>query len=261
MSKESLALQERNPGYLALFNSGFSTMMAEELDGLDLQFEKIKIPSGGVLTYVVTDEDGEADTVKAFTAVILHHHPVNAYYKTKFNGGHNPPDCGSYDGVSGSGDPGGSCKACPYNQYDSGKNGGKACQNRRRLFVLREGEVFPMLLSLPTGSLGEFGKYLKRLISKGRKSNTVVTKFSLKKATSKGGVIYSQAQFSVDRALAPEEHSLIATLSGQVKEFSGRMSYDADAPSGGDDENGDGIPVVDNETGEVMKPLRGRADV
>ena len=60
------------------------------------------------------------------------------------------------------------------------------CQNRRRIYLLRDGELFPMLLSLPTGSLQEFTRYLVSLLTKGRKSNAVVTRFSLQKATNKG---------------------------------------------------------------------------
>ena len=34
--------------------------------------------------------------VKEFSAVILYHHPVLQYYKEKYTGGSNPPDCGSF---------------------------------------------------------------------------------------------------------------------------------------------------------------------
>jgi hypothetical protein len=48
----------------------------------------------------------------------------------------------------------------------TGENGSKACKNRRRIYLLREGEAFPDLLSLPTGSLKPFTKYLQSQISK-----------------------------------------------------------------------------------------------
>ncbi|GHV17355.1 hypothetical protein FACS189425_03420 [Clostridia bacterium] len=158
---------EITTGYLALANTDFSAMMSEELDGLDLSFERVKIPSGGSIVFEVPGED-DAESVKEFSAVILHHHPLFAHYATKYTGGNNPPDCGSFDGVTGVGDPGGNCKACPLNQFGTGENGSKACKNRRRIYVLREGEIFPLLLSLPTGSLKEFTKYIKTLLSKGR---------------------------------------------------------------------------------------------
>jgi hypothetical protein len=119
--------------------------------------------------------------------------------------------------------------------------------------VLKEGEIFPLLLSLPTGSLKEFTRYIKRLLSKGRKSNAVVTRFTLKKATSNTGVVYSQAGFAIDRPLTPEEYGLIEKLSAQVKAFSSRVAYDYDASISEDD----APAYIDPETGEVIEPLNG----
>ena len=250
------ALQAQKTGYLALANNDIGAMMAEELDGLDAGFERIKIPSAGSTVFEMPGEGDEAETVKEFSAVILYHHTLFAYYKSKYTGGSNPPDCGSFDGVAGEGDPGGKCNTCPLNQFGSGENGAKACKNRRRIYVLKEGEIFPLLLSLPTGSLKEFTRYIKKLLSKGRKSNAVVTRFSLKKATSNTGVIYSQAGFAIDRPLSPEEYSLVEKLSGQVKAFSSRVAYDYDATASEGEEF-----AVDPETGEVIEPLGGGADV
>ena len=134
---------------LADFN--LDETMTEELDGLSLAFDRIRIPSGGSTVFELPGEDAdEPETIKEFTGVILYHHPVFAYYKEKYTGGNTPPDCGSFDGVTGEGDPGGLCSKCRLNQFGTGENGSKACQNRRRLYILREGEVFPLVLSLPT---------------------------------------------------------------------------------------------------------------
>lgn len=249
MSKNNTALTVQNSGFLKLAEFNMSTAMAEELDGLSASFERIKIPSAGSTVFEVPGEDpNEPDTVKEFSAVILHHHTLHAYYMNKYTGGNTPPDCGSFDGVTGEGNPGGNCSKCPYNQFGSGENGSKACKNRRRIYVLREGEIFPMLLSLPTGSLREFTRYIKRLLSKGKTSNSVVTRFSLKKAVNSGGITYSQAQFAVDRALAPEEYEMVKKLSDDVKAFSKRVDYSVD--------NSADIPDFDPETGEVIKPLK-----
>ena len=256
MSNKNTALQAQNTGFLALAHNNIGAMMAEELDGLDAGFERIKIPAAGSIVFEMPGEGDETETVKEFSAVILYHHPLFCYYKNKYTGGNNPPDCGSFDGIDGFGDPGGKCKTCPLNQFGSGENGAKACKNRRRVYVLKEGEIFPLLLSLPTGSLREFTRYLKHLLSKGWKSNAVVTRFSLKKATSNSGVVYSQAQFAIDRPLAPEEYSLIEKLSGQVKAYSSRVAYDYDAVTSEYEELN-----IDPETGEIVQPLGGGADV
>jgi hypothetical protein len=62
-----------------------------------------------------------------------------------------------------------------------------------------------------------------RLLSKGQKSNGVVTKFTLKKAQNAGGISYSQVVCAVDRALAPDEQAAIDRLSEQVKRFAGKV--------------------------------------
>ena len=106
-----------------------------------------------------------------------------------------------------------------------------------------------MILSLPTGSLKEFSRYIKRLLSKGKKSNSVVTRFSLKKATNSSGITYSQAQFAVDRDLTADEYALISKLSEQVKAFSTRVGHDTEPAS-------EDVINVDLETGEITEPLK-----
>lgn len=237
--------------FAALQNFDMQAALAEELDGLDANFERIKIPSGGSLIFEVPGDDpNEPESVKEFQAVILFHHVLNVYYETEYTGGNQPPDCGSYDGVTGEGDPGGRCADCRLNEFGSGKGNGKACKNKRRIYLLREGEIFPLLITLPTGSLKELTRYLKRLLSKGLKSNMVVTRFSLKKAVNTGGIAYSQAQFAVERTLTPEENAIIGKMSEQVKAFSRSVGFDID----GAEEQEDG-PAVDPETGEVVEPL------
>ncbi|MEG1074816.1 MAG: hypothetical protein RSD01_06700 [Ruthenibacterium sp.] len=232
-------------GFLALRNFDFADAVSEEMDGLKTSFERIKIPSGGTTVFEIPGDDPNAtETVKEFSAVILYHHPMYAYYKDAYTGGSNPPDCGSYDGVTGIGIPGGNCNNCSKNLFGTGANGAKACKNRRRIYLLREGEIFPMILSLPTGSLKEFSRYLMRQMSKGNKSNAVVTRFTLKKATNGNGMIYSQAQFAVDRKLTTEEYALVSNLSEQVKAMSRNVEFTSEESIN-----------IDPETGEIIEPL------
>jgi hypothetical protein len=240
----ALALQN-GAGYLALAASDFTADIGAEMGGLELSFEKIKIPSGGGLAFEVPDEDGGTDTVKEVSGVILHHHPVFMRYDTKYTGGNNPPDCGSFDGTRGEGNPGGNCKTCSFNQFGTGENGSKACKNRQRIYLLREGELFPMILSLPTGSLKPFSKFVASQLSKGRKPSQYVTRFSLRKATNSGGIVYSQTQFKVDRQLTTEEIPLVAAMAEQVKLFSQHVYYDIQTD----------VVGVDAETSEVIEPL------
>ena len=230
--------------YTALKDFNLAEALTSELGGMDISFDRVSIPAAGGQAFEVPGElPGETDMVKDFSGVILFHHPMFTYYRERFSGGNNAPDCGSYDGITGMGNPGGVCANCPLNQFGSGENGGKACKNKRRIYVLREGELIPILLVLPTGSMKEFSVYIKRLLAKGKKSNSVVTKFSLKKVTNASGIAYSQAQFAVDRVLTAEEISFVQAMSDQVKSFATRVAYD-DAPG----------EVIDPVTGEVYDP-------
>lgn len=209
-------LQKQNMGYLNLNDMANNLAALDELEGLELGFEKIKIPSGGNVMFELPSEN-DSEMIKEFSGVILHHHPLFSYYKDKFTGGNNPPDCGSMDGLNGIGNPGGNCKSCSNNQYGSGENQAKACKNKRRIYILRENELLPVMLTLPTGSIKEFSKYVRRLLIKGNKTNTVVTKFSLKKATNQSGISFSQAVFQYERSLSDNEIKVIVPFIEQVK--------------------------------------------
>ena len=76
--------------------------LQEEMAGLNIQFDRIKVPSGGGLAFEVPGENpDEPDLQKEFSAVILYHHPMLSYYKEKYTGGSEAPDCSSIDGVYG----------------------------------------------------------------------------------------------------------------------------------------------------------------
>ncbi len=140
----------------------------EELNGLDNEFERIKIPAGGGIMFEFPSSNpDESDMIKDFSAVILYHHPMYIFYSSKFNGSNNPPDYLSIDGVTGVGIPGDKCINCPKNKFESGENGAKACKNKHQMSLLKKNEIFPMVLSLPTSSNREFSRYIKRLLSRG----------------------------------------------------------------------------------------------
>ena len=216
-----------NTGFLAE-TVNLAELFSEELDGLRPSFERIRIPAAGGLAYELPGDDpASPDSAKDFCAVILYHHPIHTYYKEKFSGANTPPDCASVDGKIGILNETGECrdcKSCPYAKFGSGENGGMACKQKRALYLLREGEMLPILMTLPTGSLGEFTKYVTRLVTRGMKANSVVTKFTLKRAQNSTGINYSQVICAVDRALSPEEKKNIAAMTEQVKLIAGKVS-------------------------------------
>ncbi len=219
----------------------------EEMQGLSFTFDRVKIPSGGGLVFEVPGDDEEnPDMVKEIVGVIVDHHPVNAYWEEKYSGQNNPPSCSSMDGVKGiclvTGEirP---CNSCPYNEFGTAEDGrGKACKNMHRVYVRRDGELFPLLLTLPPTSLKNFSNFLaKRVLGKGKKSYEVVTKVTLKKATSGQGIAYSQAAFSVVGILPPEIAEQMQKYAEQIKPFTRNMQItqdDINEPEG----NGNEVP-------------------
>lgn len=212
---------------LPVLNDEMGKAWEEEMSGLQITFDRIKIPSGGGLVFELPGDDPEnPETVKELIGIIIDHYPVNAYWKEKYSGQNNPPDCKSQDGKTGVGNPGGACKTCIHNQWGSGEMGvGKACKNMHRIYLLREGEMFPLLLTLPPTSLKNFADYLaKRIITKGRRSYEVITKITLKKAVSTGGITYSQAMFAVEGVLNPELTQKIAQYAENLRPLTRAMA-------------------------------------
>ena len=62
-----------------LFVSNAETLdLQEELAGLNIKFDKIKVPSGGSLAFEVPgDNPDEPEFQKEFKAVILYQHPMH----------------------------------------------------------------------------------------------------------------------------------------------------------------------------------------
>lgn len=235
--------------FTALANTDMNSIMGEDMAGLDFTFDRVKIPSGGSTAFEMPDVDGaegETTMAKELKGVILFNHPAYAFYREKYSGGNNPPDCGSFDGVTGNGLPGGDCKNCPYNKFGSGEGQSKACKNRRMLCILQEGELFPVVLSLPTGSLKAFTDFVKRQLTRGRNLNQIVTKISLKKATSSSGISFSQAVFTFERVLTAEEREALLSMVDQMKEYASHLTVASLTED---------VPFVDAETGEVIEPL------
>lgn len=213
-------------------------ILEENMAGQTPEFARVKIPSGGGLAFEVPgDNPDEPDTERELVGVILDHYPVNAYWQNNYSGENNAPDCSSMDGKVGhapEGSPvkwaGGmqDCASCPFNQWGSGEGGfGKACKNMHRVYILREGEIFPLLLTLPPTSVKNLTSYMARLSGKLKRFYGVVTKIRLKKAQSKGGIEYSQATFAKHADLSPEEVKAMKQLSAQLKGAMREVSIEA----------------------------------
>ncbi len=214
----------------------------DELEGFNLQFDRVKIPSGGGNQFEIVRDGDESDFVGDVTGVIIDQHACNAYWRDEFAGQGNQPDCASLDGKYGVGDPGGQCHTCHLNTFGSAANGsGKACKNMRRVYILQEGEAFPLLLTLPPTSAPVLGNFLgKRLLPKGIRRNEAVVKVGLTREKNKAGISYSKATFSLEGKLPADKAAEVEQYSKGIRNITRALEVDPNEYNTGKSNNGNG---------------------
>lgn len=166
-NQNTTALMENEKFLLpAMVESEFSTEeLAEDMDGLQMSFQRVKIPAGGTIQFELpSDAPENPDYAKTLVGVILHNHATCAYWPEGSEYDDNTaPLCSSVDGKQGIGDPGGACAACALNRFGTDSNGkAKACKNMRILYLLRSGEYMPIQLTLPPTSISPFREFLNQ---------------------------------------------------------------------------------------------------
>lgn len=233
-----------------------SADLADDMDGLQLSFQRAKIPGGGVLQFEMPGDDPEnPDYVQMLEGVILFNHAANSYWPAGSEYDDNtPPQCQSVDGKVGYGDPGGICETCVNNRFGSDPKGnGKACKNMRMLYLQRNGELMPIQLSLPPTSIRPYTNFVNSaFLLRGRRVCSGLVQIGLRKVTS-NGFTYSVATFKKLRDFEGEELAKICAYADsfrdQIKE---RL---ADRASQNEAQAGDGV-----EMGVVHKALPDNGD-
>ena len=203
-------------------DSDFSSEdLADDMDGLQMTMQRVKIPGGGNLQFEIRSDDPDnPDYERKLVGVILYHHLANAYWPDGSEYDDNvPPFCQSFDGKQGYGEPGGVCAACAFNQFGSTANGsGKACKNMRQIYLLRSGEYLPLQLSLPPTSLRPFNDFMNlAFVARRRPSYSAIVEIGLKRAES-GGYTYSVATFRKVRDLEGEGLAAVKGYAANFKE-------------------------------------------
>ena len=198
-----------------------SAELADDMDGLQLSFQRAKIPGGGVLQFELPGEDPEnPDYVQTLEGVILFNHSANSYWPAGSEYDDNTsPQCQSVDGKVGYGDPGGICEACDYNKFGSDPNGGgKACKNMRVLYLLRSGEMMPIQLSLPPTSIRPYTTFVNSaFLLRGRRVCSGLVQIGLRKGSS-NGFTYSVATFKKLRDFEGEELAQVCAYADSFRD-------------------------------------------
>ena len=204
----------------AMIESDFSNEdLSEDFDGLQMSFQRVKIPAGGGLRFEIPSDDPDnPDDVKTLTGVIIYNHQAGAYWPEGSEYDDNvSPLCSSVDGKLGIGTPGGACALCELNKFGTdGK--GKACKNMRHLYILRSGEYLPILLSLPPTSLRPFNEFMNlSFLSRRRPAWSSIVEIGLKRVDN-GANTYSVATFRKLRDFTGEELAQVKQYADNFRE-------------------------------------------
>lgn len=168
-----------------------ANMAGDNISVADL--DRIKVPTGGGTMWTVPTIEGDKSE-KFLEGIIIHQAGRRAYWESLQPSG-SPPDCASTDLITGVGDPGGDCAACPLNQWgsavrpDGTKARGKRCKESRLIFLLRAGQNLPQIVVAPPGSLSAFKKWRLKLQVP---FYACVVRMSLKKVQNKDGIAYAE---------------------------------------------------------------------
>ena len=206
----------------AVVDSSFTSEdLADDMEGLQMSFQRIKIPSGGNIVFEIpTDDPDNPNYVKTVEGVLIHHHDTNAYWPEGSEYDENTaPLCSSVDGKQGIGEPGGLCAMCGMNQYGTAPEGrGKACKNMRMLYLLQSGESIPIQISLPPTSLKPFKTFINQaFLLRRRPSYSSVIQIGLRKENN-GGNDYSVATFRLIGNFEGEQLAQIRSYTESFKE-------------------------------------------
>lgn len=197
--------------------------LAEDMDGMQMSFQRVKIPSGGMVQFELPSDDPDnPDYAKNLVGVILFNHSNNAYWPEGSEYDENTsPLCSSVDGKTGIGEPGGLCATCALNQYGTAPEGaGKACKNMRILYLLRSGDYMPLQVTLPPTSLRPFKDFINQsFMLRRRATYGSVVQIGLKKANN-GGNDYSVATF---RRLFDFEGEALEQIRSYANSFKGQV--------------------------------------
>jgi hypothetical protein len=176
--------------------------------------EQAKVPTGGALSFVM--HDGESE--RTIEGVIVLRQAMRVFWRASFDesGGGAPPDCSSTDMLSGVGDPGGECATCPLEYSNSYQQEGPRCTNRTRLFVLTGDSFMPMRINLPATSFAAARDYAFRLSNRGTPPHAAITRISLDRKQSQGGIAYAVAKFELVRKLDEDERQWMLAYRGQI---------------------------------------------
>lgn len=245
---ESKEIAASEPGkYLALNHSTaeIQAVITENLAGQEVSERdliRLKVPAGGAVSWEVEDPLEGVRSIKEICGIIVHKKQTRAYWPLSLDdsGDGSPPACSSPDAIVGYGkqwatssDPDGDgepkslrCSDCPLSQFNSGKNGGQACQEKGQWYLLQQTGLLPIVATLPAMSLAPAKKYMLALAGAGIRFDQVATRLSLRKET-KGSNSYAVVVPTMAHRLDPESAERARAYSTALRPVFDRLSGEA----------------------------------
>lgn len=203
------------------------TLGGEKLSVNDLP--RVTVPGSGGTQWTVPSPMGDKVTSE-IVGIIPFTSLVRAYWVDSFEetGGGVPPQCVSYDGLEGHGDPGGDCLVCPKAQFGSAKGGdgrGKACQESRLIFLVQQEEMLPIIIKAPATSLKAVKQYMTGMISRRKMLHSVYTKLTLERDKNQDGISFSKIKCEMVGEV--EDPKITAKYAEAIKPYLMSVAKDA----------------------------------
>lgn len=230
--KTSLALIQDTSAYLPSVEE--LKEISEELKGVLTRsmLGTIQIANGGACCFKVKEPGADEATpgVQAIEGMILAFHPTNVLWGSDYGKREQGemPKCRSMDGVTGvitETSEVRQCDSCPYNKFVDGR---KQCTNKMQLYIMREGDLVPMLFSLPPTGMKFFNKYLVRCrLTERVPMFSVVTRITLKNEQGQSGE-YSVPVFTPVGKLPKEEAKRMSEYARAFADAAQRSGIQAD---------------------------------
>lgn len=246
---KSLAIIENTAAYLPTAED-LQNVMDELGDIMSRKiFGVVTIAGGGAGVFKVLEPGAEEPTsgVQSIDCVILASHLINVRWGHDYGAREEGerPACRSMDGKTGVELETGEthdCDACPYNQFTE-DGGRKACTNKRQLYIMREGDLLPVLFALPPSALKAYDSYrVQATLTLRTPMSALLTRITLKSKKSGNGTEYSSPVFTAIGKLPLEESKRMTAFARQIMEAAQRAGIEAEdvsqesqqpAPAGG----------------------------
>ena len=181
-------------GYMALECSSdeleeYAEVFRENTEGETLSerdLPRIPVPPQGMKAWTIPSNEGEKYE-EAIRGILVKVTTPRAMWPASMDeGGSSPPICSSPDGIKGAGKPGGDCLACPFNAWGSAENGdGKACKEKRMLYILRKDSILPLVVQAPSTSIQNVKEYRMGLAGQKLLYHAVETELTLERVDGK----------------------------------------------------------------------------